>query len=381
MLTFSLQLYLHKLLYITSGGKKMIYLDNAATTQPDKVVLDIYQQTQHNAFYNSESLHTGGNHVDYLLRDCRNYLKSYFNTEKEVIFTCSGSHGNEIAIHSYLTYSTRSKILVSPFEHPSIFAALESFKDQFTIIFTPLNDEGEIDINQTQALLNGDIALIIMQHVNSETGYILPVDTIAKCAQQYCIPIHVDGVQAVNKLPNIDISMFTSYAFSSHKFHGTKGVGALLISHEYVKPLNSHYFHEQFTQNGTLDTPSIVAMAKALSMTPDLKHMVQLKAHALKRAQSLNFSPIRFNKESSHILALLSPKFEAQYIMQSLSSKNICISTGTACGHGMLLSEGLQVKINTIAHDALDQYMRLSFSKNNTIADIDSCFNHLAMII
>ncbi|MCR1872789.1 aminotransferase class V-fold PLP-dependent enzyme [Mammaliicoccus lentus] len=359
----------------------MIYLDNASTTIPDNEVLSVYQDVQREAFYNGESLHIGGQHTNQLLESCKQYIKKYFETDKEVIFTRSGSHANEVAIRSYLEYQERGTILVSPYEHPSIHAALEMYKSKFEILDLPLDGNGEIDVEKTTKLVTDEVVLIITQHVNSETGYILPINDLSNIAMENHIPIHVDGVQAVHKLEDINVQLFTSYAFSSHKFHGTKGSGSLLINHEYVKPLNDYYFHEMNTQNGTIDSPSIVAMTKALSIDDDINHMKKMKQYLLNQAVELRFTPIVYNEEAPHILALLSPKFEGQYIMQYLSNRNICISTGTACGHGALLSDGLQVKIDTIAGKTYDQYIRFSISKYTTKADIDNCFEHLKTIL
>ena len=79
----------------------MIYLDNASTTMIDRQVMDVYQDIQHEAYYNSESLHIGGVHTRQLLDGCKQFIKDYFSTVKEVIYTRSGSHANEIAIHSF----------------------------------------------------------------------------------------------------------------------------------------------------------------------------------------------------------------------------------------------------------------------------------------
>ncbi|RIP35025.1 aminotransferase class V-fold PLP-dependent enzyme [Staphylococcus gallinarum] len=355
----------------------MIYLDNASTTKPDYRVLDIYQQVQSEAYFNSESLHTGGIHTKKLLSECRKYIQNYFNTNKEVLFARSGSHANAIAIYNYLQNTDKKVILVSPYEHPSVLAALSTFK-QFTIQYMPLDSRGEIAIDQIHLHINAQTALIIMQHVNSETGYILPVKDIAKIAKLYNIPIHVDGVQAVKKIETIDLTDITSYSFSGHKFHATKGSGTVIMQHQYIKPLNPHYLHEQHSQNGTIDTASIIAMTKALSLPDETHNITHVKSRAERLAKLLNFNLINYENQSPYILGLLSPKYEGQYIMQTLASKNVCISTGTACGHGMLLSDGLQGKINTLANDAVDQYIRLSFSQHTSIHEIDQCFDHLA---
>ena len=77
-------------------------------------------------------------------------------------------------------------------------------------------------------------------------------------------------------------------------------------------------------------------MTKALSIDDDINHMKKMKQYLLNRCR-IKVYTIVYNEEAPHILALLSPKFEGQYIMQYLSNRNICISTGTACGHGALL--------------------------------------------
>ena len=90
--------------------------------------------------------------------------------------------------------------------------------------------------------------------------------------------------------------------------------------------------------------------------------MEKIYQHALARAEDTNFTVLKYNHHAPHIIGLLTPHFEGQYIMQTLSSRNICISTGTACGHGLLLSDGLMHKIND-EHQEADQYIRISFSK------------------
>lgn len=106
----------------------MIYLDNAATTQPSKEALAIYNEAQQTLFFNSESLHVGGEMAREALNSSRHYIQKHFNTDKEVLFSTSGSHANQIAIDIYLSQAQEGKVLVSPYEHPSIYAALEPYK-------------------------------------------------------------------------------------------------------------------------------------------------------------------------------------------------------------------------------------------------------------
>ncbi|MGN5883977.1 cysteine desulfurase family protein [Staphylococcus simulans] len=358
----------------------MIYLDNASTTQPTKEVLNIYNEAQQALFFNSESLHAGGEMIREALTSSRQFIQGYFNTDKEVLFTTSGSHANQIAISIYLSQAEEGTVWVSPYEHPSIFAALEPYQAQFEIKVMPITKEGNIDVTALKAQVDENCVLFIAQHVNSETGYILPVYEIAEIAQSHNVPFHVDGVQAVQKIVEKNIAPFTSYAFSGHKFNGTKGSGALLIEHKSVRPINTHYFHEEGTRNGTLDVPSILAMTKALSLDAAYDHLEALHTYVQERAEAAGFTVLSNPKQAPHIIGLLTPKFEGQYVMQSLSSRNICISTGTACGHGLLLSDGLIDKIKNIRQEA-DQYIRISFSKTTSKEAVAEGFDQLDKII
>lgn len=362
------------------GITHMIYLDNAATTQPTKRALEIYQQAQHQLFYNSESLHIGGEKVKNALTQARTFVQQYFQSTKEVLFGTSGSHVNEIAIHLYLKHQTSGQVWVSPYEHPSITAALEVYRDRLEIQTIPLTEMGEIDIPTFQTLVTEQTVLIITQHVNSETGYILPIQQIAQIAKQWNIPFHVDGVQAVHKVPSISIDSFTSYSFSGHKIHGTKGSGVLMIDYAYIHPYNAHYFHEQGVRNGTMDVPSILATVQALSEPSDYNHLQRLYQHAVQRATELKFRILKYNAQAPHILGLITPKYEGQYMMQMLSNRNICISTGTACGHGILMSNGVTQKIKA-SDGEVYQYIRVSFASFTTFEEIDTCFDVMANIL
>ncbi|ARJ50852.1 cysteine desulfurase family protein [Staphylococcus lutrae] len=358
----------------------MIYLDNAATTQPTEEVLAVYHKAQSQLFYNSESLHVGGEQVKAALQQARQYVQHVFQTTKEVRFGTSGSNVNDMAIRLYLDHLTQGTIWVSPYEHPSIAAALERYQNNFKIEIMPLTADGTLDLATWQSRVTAETVLIIAQHVNSETGYQLPIHQIGAIAKQHQIPFHVDGVQAVKKIAPFDMTSCTSYTFSGHKFHGTKGCGVLMIEDAFIHPLNQHYFHETGLRNGTLDVPSILALVQALNISTDIMHLQTLHQYAKARATALGFTALTYNAQAPHILGLLTPKFEGQYIMQMLSNRNICISTGTACGHGIMLSDGLMHKIAAVQGE-VDQYLRLSFSCLTTVEEIDQCFDVMKKMI
>jgi len=359
----------------------MIYLDNAATTKPDKHILEAYAKLSEDMFYNSESLHGGGLDADSLLEQARNYIKKYFASSKQVIFTRSGSHANEIAVQLLLKERRPGCILISPYEHLSIEAALEPYKDIYSFAMMPLDRNGHIDLDRLEEMMEGNIALVIMQHVNSETGYRLPVEAVGDMCVARDIPLHTDGVQGAHK-DEINIDRIPgSYSFSSHKIHGTKGIGALMLDYRYMNLLNSHFHHESGTQNGTLNVPGIGVMAMCLSSAPGIERMEKIRQYLKDNMESIGVITLDFDATAPHILACLTPAIEGQYVMQGLSSKNIYVSTGTACGQGRMVSRGLEEFLRDRYKTSANHYIRISISKNTTPDEIDILVSHMNHIL
>lgn len=359
----------------------MIYLDNAATTKPDSHIMEAYLKLYREMFYNSESLHAGGLDARHLLEQTRNYMQNYFDSRKHVIFSRSGSHANEIAIQLLLKGSSAGQILVSPYEHPSIDAALEPFRENYDIVRMPLEYDGNIDLISLSEMFETDTSLVIMQHVNSEIGYRLPVEAVGEMCSISDIPFHVDGVQGAHK-DAIDIDeVCSSYSFSGHKLHGTKGTGVLMVDYKYMNVLNRHFHHESGTQNGTLNVPGIAVMAMCLSAAPNMRKMNETKEYLGKELRNIGVTTLKFDVSAPHIIACVTPSVEGQYVMQSLSSKNIYISTGTACGQGRMVSEGLAALLDRKYETSEEHYIRISISKNTTLDEIDVLISHLNQIL
>ncbi|WP_017547557.1 cysteine desulfurase family protein [Salinicoccus carnicancri] len=359
----------------------MIYLDNAATTKPDTHILEAYAKLSEDMFYNSESLHGGGLDANSLLEQARNYIKNYFDSSKQVIFTRSGSHANEIAIQLLLKERRPGCILVSPYEHLSIEAALEPYNDIYSLTMMPLDRDGHIDLDRLEKMMEGYVALVIMQHVNSETGYRLPVEDVGEMCVARNVPLHTDGVQGAHK-DEVGIDRIPgSYSFSSHKIHGTKGTGVLMVDYRYMNVINSHFHHESGTQNGTLNVPAIGVMTMCLSSAPCIERMQNVRQYLKEKMESIGVITLDFDANAPHILACITPSIEGQYVMQGLSSKNIYVSTGTACGQGRMISSGLEELLGGRYETSENHYIRISISKNTTRDEIDTLASHMDHIL
>ncbi|CAM4356621.1 cysteine desulfurase family protein [Lacicoccus alkaliphilus] len=357
----------------------MIYFDNASTTQASKAVLNNYLEMSEKMYFNSESIHGGGLDTAFILDNVRNYIREYFNTDKHVIFTRSGSHSNDIALQLLLKNKTANKILVSPYEHMSISASLHPYTALYDIVHMPTKSNGEIDLESLEEMM-ADTQCIISTHVHSETGYRLPVEGIAEIAGSYHVPYHIDGVQGMYDHLSTG-GLCTSYSFSAHKIHGVKGVGVLLMDYEHLTPLNPHFHHEYGTQNGTLDVPGIATLIQALEAIDDPRAMRDMRHHLNTSLSALGLRALDLNHHADHISSFIVPGMEGQYLMQSLSSRNIYISTGSACGHGVLVSRGLGNLIAENYGASADQYIRISLSRYNSMEEVQQLIECVEKIV
>ncbi|HIV82111.1 MAG TPA: aminotransferase class V-fold PLP-dependent enzyme [Candidatus Salinicoccus merdavium] len=357
----------------------MIYFDNASTTKVSDTVLENYLNLSQKMYFNSESIHGGGLDAESMMNNVRTYIREYFDTDKHVIFTRSGSHSNDIALQLLLKNKKAQKILVSPYEHMSISASLHPYSSQYDIVHMPTTNAGKIDIQALRTMMD-DTQCIISTHVHSETGYRLPVEEIAELAGLHNVPYHLDGVQGMyDRLRLRDLC--TSYSFTAHKIHGVNGVGVLLMDYEHLSPLNPHFHHEYGTQNGTLDVPGIATIVDALEVISEPNNIKEMRDELNRFLEELDFIPLDLKTHADHIASFLVPNMEGQYLMQSLSSKNIYISTGSACGHGILVSEGLEKLITEKYNASVYQYIRISLSKNNSMDEVHQLIEYVERIV
>lgn len=323
----------------------MIYLDYAATTPIRREVLDVYQEVAEHYYGNASSLHDIGTKANEALTLCRKQLAEMMKGENEgVYFTSGGSEANILAIRSLLlgNLSKGNHIITTEIEHASLYNECKQLeKEGYDVTFLGVDECGRVQVDELFQALREDTVLVSIQHANSETGVIQPIEEIGTLLQEHDIIFHTDTVQTFGKIP-IDIQKMgiDSLSIASHKMYGPKGVGACYI-HPKVRFRSVHEgtTHEAGFRPGTVDVPGVVAFTTAANLhvaeaKEEQSRLQNLRTYFLKKISSLD-EHIQLEAHSKaqlpNIIGFTSPKVQGQHIMLECNRYGIAISTGSAC--------------------------------------------------
>lgn len=368
----------------------MHYLDNSSTTRISRRALDKYIEVSENHFGNPSSLHNVGVDASHYLSDARRAVMQAIGArDGEVIFTGSGTEANNIAIlghaHAKERYA-RGKILISAGEHASVReAAIKLEKEGFTVVKIP-TARGELDFDALEAALDKSVILVSVMLVNNETGAHYDIARVSRMVKRVAPDalMHTDAVQGFFKVDcdvrRLGVDMIT---VSAHKVAGPKGVGALWISRDVVRkrdimPLIFGGGQESGYRSGTENVPAIAAFGEAIlegreTWQDGARHMAYLREKLIGEL-ALNVPDIRVNdpaRHAPHIINLTLPRIKSEVMLHYLSSKDICVSSGSACSsHSRHVSEAL-LSFGIGEADA-DCSIRVSLSRHNSDDDISA---------
>ena len=365
----------------------MAYLDNSATTKPDKAVADkIYEMLTVN-FGNPSSFHKEGLNDNLELIAAREKIANALSCEsEEIYFTSGGTEANNLAILGAAEAGKRKgkRIVTTAIEHESVLQSVDELEKQgFEVIRLMPDKQGRITEQQVFDAVNSDTTLVSMMYVNNEVGSIMPVKSIKKAVKRANAPalIHIDCVQAFGKLEvkpsKLGADLVT---VTAHKIHGPKGVGALYLKKgTRILPRVFGGEQEKKLRPGTEAIPLIAGFGVAADLIPDLKKQSEKikEINTYAREGLLTVPGVKINSgddASDYIINLFVPTFmTSQTVVQHLSSKyGVYVSNGSACAKGkrshVLTAMKLDDKI-------IEKSIRVSFSRTTTKGDIDEFVN------
>ncbi|MDQ0221705.1 cysteine desulfurase family protein [Streptococcus moroccensis] len=348
----------------------MIYLDNSATTKPYPEVLHTYKEVSEKIWGNPSSLHNLGTQATRILEACRKQIAELLGKlPEEIFFTSGGTEGDNWVIKgvAFEKQAFGKHLIVSAIEHPAVKeSALWLRELGFEVDLAPVTKEGFVDVEALKSLIRSDTILVSVMAVNNEIGAIQPIQAISELlADKPTISFHVDAVQAVGKVANeaylTDRVDFAT--FSSHKFHGVRGVGFIYKkTGKKISPLLTGGGQENELRSTTENVAGIAATAKALRMTLEQAELVQARQAKLKNVlvDALKSYPditlfSGHENFTNNIITFGLKNVRGEVVVHAFESHDIYLSTTSACsskaGHaaGTLLAMKVPSKIATTA--------------------------------
>lgn len=366
----------------------MIYMDNAATTRPYDDVLDTYMNVNRSYYFNTASIHQAGREAAKLLEASRRQILDLMGLGKhDCVFTSGATESNNIAIQSVLRHKKPfgRTMLISELEHPSVINVAEAMKDEgFNIRYIRTLPDGTVDMAHLGELLDDDVVFVTVMAVNNIVGSIQPIEKISEVLRQYPrVHFHVDATQAVGKI-RMDYSEADSISISAHKFHGVKGVGALMAKE--VKMLSAITYgggHEGNIRSGTVNLPGAAAMARALRISDEqldesytrVSDYNRQVREALEGLHAIQIQP----SGVPHIMNISFTGAKGEVVVNALGSHDIFVSTTSACASKLSkLNETLLAMGN--AQPVIEGSIRISFSSQTGNAEVERLITALQAV-
>ena len=372
----------------------MIYFDNSATTKPYPEALATYTEVATRIWGNPSSLHNLGSQATRILEASRKQIAELIGKKaEEIYFTSGGTEGDNWILKgvAFEKAPYGKHIIVSDIEHPAIKESAAWLKTQgFEVDYAPVDARGFVNVDALANLLRPDTTLVSVMAVNNEIGSIQPIHDIAALLEDRpTISFHVDAVQALAKVATeVYIPERVDFAtFSSHKFHGLRGVGFVYIKEgKKITPLLTGGGQEKEMRSTTENVAGIAATAKALRLAMENQEAFAGKTQQMKeviREELANYPDVTiFSGEdhfAPHILTFGIKGVRGEVVVHAFEEFDIYISTTSACSSkagkpaGTLIAMGVDKSIAQTA-------VRLSLDLENDMSQVEQFLTKFKLI-
>jgi len=373
----------------------MIYLDNNATTAVAPEVLEAMTPYLGKFFGNPSSAHALGRHMKRAVETAREEVASLVGAadSSEIVFTSCGSESDNWALRGVLKSRPDKKHIVTTLvEHEAVRNVCHLLEQVgFEVTWLGVDGNGELDLDNLRNALRPDTAIVSVMLANNETGVVFPIEKIGRIIREHSEALfHVDGVQAVGKVP-IDLKKMEVdlFALSGHKFHAPQGIGALYVRQGVVLPsFIVGGAQEEGRRAGTSAVPNIVGLGAAsrlASVDDDHSHIEKLR-NQLEDGILTNISNARLNgaadrkKRLPNTSSISFEYVDGQSILAYLDNEGVCVSTGSAC-HSSSHASSPTLKAMNIPYSLAQGSIRFSVGRYNTEEEIETTLRVLPKII
>lgn len=377
-----------------SDTDKIIYLDNAATTQVYPEVLEAMTPFFTEYYGNPSSIYTFAGKASEAVNKARGIMAQGINARAdEIYFTGGGSESDNWALKATAeAYQDKGKhIITTKIEHHAILHTCEYLeKKGFEVTYLDVDEYGTVKLDELKKAIRPDTILISVMTANNEIGTIQPIAEIGAIAKEHGILFHTDAVQAFGHIPiDVDAMHVDMLSASGHKLNGPKGIGLMYIRKGVkIRSFIHGGAQERQRRAGTHNVPGIVGFGKAAElafadMDKRIDYETKLRDHLIERV--LNEIPYaRLNGERENRLpnnANFCFRFiEGESMLILLDQQKICASSGSACTSGSLDPSHVLLAIG-LPHEIAHGSLRITLSEKTTKEEIDFTVDRLKAII
>jgi cysteine desulfurase len=363
--------------------RRLIYLDNNATTRVPDEVLTAMTPFYRELYGNPHAIHSLGRRAHDAVEDSRAELARLLGCDREeVIFTSCGTEGNAIVLRGLVDrHPERRKVVTTSVEHPSVLTLLRALEREEVIELeiVPVDIHGAIDLDRMRAAIDDRTLLVTVMLAQNETGVIHPVAQIAALAHARGALVHVDAVQATGKIPLDQRALDADFVtISGHKFHAPKGIGALTIRKGLkLQPLWYGGGQELGMRSGTEPVPSIAGFAAAARLAREALAGYgrvralrdRLESEVLKRVPDTSVNGAT-QPRLGNTASIAFHGTPADELVRALDADGICVSAGAACHSGTVEPSSTMKAMGLPLNVAMGA-VRFSLSRYTTETEIE----------
>lgn len=373
---------------------KLIYLDNAATTQVYPEVVEAMTPYFTEYYGNPSAIYSFADEAKKGLDEARRVLAKGIGAKpEEIYFTGGGSESDNWALKATAeAYSDKGKhIITTKIEHHAILHTAAYLEKQgYEVTYVNVDENGSVKLDELEAAIRPDTILISVMTANNEIGTIQPLEEIGKIARKHGVLFHTDAVQAYGHIPiDVETMNIDMLSASGHKLNGPKGIGLLYIRKGVkIRSFIHGGAQERNRRAGTHNVPGIVGFGKAAElafsgMNERIAYETKLRDYLINRITNeipytrLNGDPVKRLPNNANFCFRF---IEGESMLILLDQNGICGSSGSACTSGSLDPSHVLLAIG-LPHEIAHGSLRLTLSEKTTQEEIDFTVDQLKKII
>jgi cysteine desulfurase len=366
--------------------KLPIYMDNHATTPVDPRVVESMLPYFGEKFGNAASRnHEFGWVAEEAVENARGQMARLINaTPKEIVITSGATESTNLAIKGVaeMYREKGNHIITQVTEHKATLDTCKRLeKYGYEVTYLPVQKDGRINLDELRRAITPKTILISIMYANNEIGVVQPIAEIGKIAKEKGVFFHVDGVQAVGKIPvDVQADGIDLMSISGHKIYGPKGVGALYVRRKNPRVQLSAIIdgggHERGMRSGTLNVPGIVGLGKACEIcqqemakeSKELRRLREKLTHSIMSRLDETFINGSMEHRLPHNINISFAYVEGESLLMGIN--DIAVSSGSACTSATL-EPSYVLKALGVGEDLAHTSIRFGIGRFNTEEEVD----------